>query len=78
MPKAQGDPFQCLEPRLGPPLNTNLDVGIKTNVMGVLMLGTLMEGKAVNVGHSQMETPNELGKYGVGTMALMDGKEDIT
>jgi hypothetical protein len=42
MPKEKGNPFLVLEPRLAPPLDTNLDMGIKTNVTSMLTLATLI------------------------------------
>jgi hypothetical protein len=47
MLKVCGNPPPTLEPRLFPPPNTNLDVGIKIDMMGMLTLGTLMEGNEV-------------------------------
>jgi hypothetical protein len=44
--------------------------------MGMLILGILMEGKSVMVDIPQMETPHEMGKYGVGLTTLRDCKED--
>ena len=67
-----------LEPRLSPPLYKNKDVVIETNVMGVITLGTLMEGNEVTTITPQMEKPDVLGMDGVGSMTLIDGKEDIT
>jgi hypothetical protein len=75
--EAEGDPLSVLKPRLGLPLDGDPNVGITTGGMGVLMLGMFMEGKEVTVDIPQMETPDEMGKDGVGPMALMDDKEDI-
>jgi hypothetical protein len=78
MPELGGNPPPPLEPRIFPQLNTNLDVGIYTNVMGVLTLGTLVEGKEVTNGIPQMDKRDVLGMALVGPMALIGGKEDIT
>jgi hypothetical protein len=66
-----------LESRFGPPLDKNSVVGITIDMMGVLMLGILMEGKVVSIGIPQMETPNEMCKDGVGPMTIMDKNENI-
>jgi hypothetical protein len=49
-----------------------------TNTMGVLTLGTLVEGNEVTDGISHVQKHDVLGMYGVGPMAQIDGKEDIT
>jgi hypothetical protein len=67
-----------VKPRLAPPLNGYQDVGIAKNGMGVLMLGILMEGKAVMTNIPQMEALDEMDIDGLIPMALTDNKEDIT
>ena len=53
-------------------------MGITIDGMGVIIIVMLMEGKVDRIGIPQMETPIEMGKYGVGPMELEDGKVDIT
>jgi hypothetical protein len=53
-------------------------VSIAIYGMGVLMLGILMEGKAVTTSMPQMETLDGMEKDGVGPIVLRDNKEDIT
>jgi hypothetical protein len=75
MPEVEEDPLLVLEPRLSSPLDSNPYMGIDMYAMGVLILCACIEGKEVTFGIPKMETPYELGKDGVGPMALMDGKE---
>jgi hypothetical protein len=67
-----------LKPKLSPPLEVDLDVGIDTNEMGVGILGMIMERKDDIVNIPQMEGLDDTGRDGIGPMEIIDGKEDIT
>jgi hypothetical protein len=67
-----------LKPKLVPPLEVDPDVGIDTNEMGVGISSMIMEIKYDIVNISQMEGLDDTRRDGIGPMAIIDGKEDIT
>jgi hypothetical protein len=61
-----GIPLLVLKPILGPRLDRDTYVGITIDRMSEIMLGILVEVKEIIVNIPQMETLDEMGKYGVG------------
>jgi hypothetical protein len=67
-----------LKPKLAPPLEKNIEVGIDVDGMGIMMLGILTYGEDDTNNIPKIEGPKENGMDGVGPMEIRGGNIDIT